>query len=491
MIVDYGTKQAKLTDLIAENQADIALANGLAAGAATLVEAGLGNIWGKGGTIAAIHSANAVYQHHKQQQIGKKQAKIVNLQVEQQAEFTFLDKEINDVKLEAQIKIWFLDLRKYEIQMIDAELILGQELARLAQYYTEIQGKVMRRDRALKDMTRRSFADPTYRIEVLNSALKAEDSFQAAQKWVYLAAKALEYKWPIGNDVSGLNTVTIPAIVRARLTDSSVTTANLLNYMEVLENIDTTYSLSIGTQLYYWNYSLRKDYLGMTFDKQIPGSGQVLSPVMQFQQFLVDLRGQKQNLIDLSGDGIPDHLAIPFSTVRFAIQDDDTGSYILTDSQGNLQQLGVDGRPIFDSRLWDDKIDWIQVNIIGNNVYSDPQLMPIELWYGGSGFIRYSEPVGPPGEEVDFRVIPVPHFTLTPANRGFGWKGYSYLKEGLSAKLVTNPREVPSEVYRTINLREHPVAATDWRILIPLNGTNLENIRDIEIIIVRRARTRQ
>jgi hypothetical protein len=317
---------------------------------------------------------------------------------------------------------------------------------------------------------------------VLNAALKAEDRFQTAQDCVNHTAKALEYKWPV--DPINLNSSVVPGIVQAR------TSSKIKQYMEELESMDTSYTASFGSQLFYWNFSLRKDYLGMTFDKVMPGTGITMTAVEQFQQYLADLRNREENLVDLSEDGTPDHLAIPFSTVKFAIQDDDPGFLTIKDSTGNSQQ--AEGRPIFDARLWDDKIDWIQVNIVGNQVYSNPSLMPIDLWYGGSGFVRYLEPLplGPNGEATDHRVIPVPQCTMTNTSRGFLMKGYPYLKQAFSAKLVTEPREVPTEIYRTINFREHPVAATDWRLLIPLQGTNLQNIRDIEVIIVHRARTR-
>ena len=480
MIIDYGDKQADLTEEINDIQADMKFADGMASAAQSATQ-----ITNPGAAFSTyIQTVNAHFQRQSLKRIGRKQAKIVKLQAEQQAEFVYIESEIIDANSEAQIQQRFLELRGLEIEMLDAEILLEQAFDQLSQYYIQIMGKVMRRDRALHRLTRCSFADPTYRIEVLNSALRAEDNFQLAQKWVYLTAKALEYKWPVGPDLSYLTEVLIPHIISAR------TSETITEDMEYLKGIDDTYTLSHGTQLFYWNYSLRKDYLGMTFEKEIPDSGgQVLSSVQQFQQYLVELRTKQENLIDLSEDGTPDHLAVPFSTVCFAIQDDVPGSIPLPDSEGNPQS--VDGRPIFDPGLWDDKIDWVQVNIVGSNTYTNSELMPIQLRYGGTGFVRYYEPVEAGEEQIDYRVIPMPHYTLTANSRGFGWKAHPYLKQNFSAKLVSNPREVPADTYVNNNFREHPVAATDWKILIPLNGTNFENIRDIEIVIVHRARTRQ
>ena len=137
------------------------------------------------------------------------------------------------------------------------------------------------------------------------------------------------------------------------------------------------------------------------------------------------------------------------------------------------------------------------MNVIGNSVYTpDPQVMEVFLWYGGSGFVRtkhnFTDPEVP-GEELDFLVLPNPAYTFSyiPGGRGFGWDVLPYIKQKMSAKLVTQPRDVPDYVFKNEAFRERPVATTDWRILIPINGTSFDEIRDIEVNILYTARTRQ
>ena len=240
---------------------------------------------------------------------------------------------------------------------------------------------------------------------------------------------------------------------------------------------------------YYWNYSLRKEALGLTFDKP-DGQGHPLTPVAQFQAYLRELRDDPRNILKI--DGNP-YVAIPFSTVKFNLAEN-ADSAALPDSQGNSQW--ADSRPIFQDGLWDSKIDWVQVNVIGNNVYArNPQQMPVFLWYGGSSFVRTQNTytaAAQGGQELDFLVYAnqAYDFTYSPGSRGLGWKAWPYLQTRLTAKLVSNQHEIPDAVFKSEVFRERPVAATDWRLLIPANDVNIENIQDIELNLLYTARTR-
>lgn len=428
----------------------------------------------------AASAANGFIQAEMQRKIGQKQAAITRLQAEQQAQFEYLSQEAESINSAAQIKTWFLELRTLEIDMYDAELRCGQEMKRLAQLYNEIENKVMRRDRALDRLTRRSFADPTYRIEVTNAALKAEDSFRISQIWVWFLAKSLEYKWPVGK--SELGNV-IQEILMARTADK------LKSLVDNMRTYDTTKMSLPAAAYYYWSYSLRKDYLGMTFEKT-DANGNVKSAVEQFQAYLTELRSNTDNIVKVDN---ADYLAMPFSTVKFGIQDDDSGSETLQDSEDMTHQASA--TPIFQTGLWDSKIDWLQVSIEGDRISTDPKKMEVFLWYGGSGFVRTKDNFTDPetGSALDYQVFSNPAYTFSyiPGGRGFGWNVLPYIKQKMTAKLGTANLDIPDFVFKNEAFRERPVAATDWRLLIPVSNTTLENIRDIKVNILYTARTRQ
>ncbi|RLC00937.1 MAG: hypothetical protein DRI57_31700, partial [Deltaproteobacteria bacterium] len=416
--------------------------------------------------------------------MAQKQAAITKLRTQKEAKFEYFNQEEKSINSAAQVKTWFLELRTLEIDMYDAELRYAQEIKRLAQLYNEVENKIMRRERALDRLTRRSFADPTYRIEVTNSALKAEDSFRVAQIWVWFMAKGLEYKWPLGKPDLNL---TFQDILMARTADK------LKSLVDNMRIYDMTQQGNPGASYYYWSYSLRKDYLGMTFEKE-GADGNVKSAAEQFQAYLTDLKSDAANIVNMDNG---DYLSIPFSTVKFDIEDEDTGTESIPDSEGTDRMASA--MPIFKTGLWDSKIDWVQISVEGDRLYTNPEKMEIFLWYGGSGFVRtrdnFKDPnpdsEDGPDSELDFLIFSNPAYTFSYVKRGFGWDVLSYIKQKMTAKLGVQNVDIPDFVFKNEAFRERPVAATDWRLLIPINGTTLENIRDIKVNILYTARTRQ
>jgi hypothetical protein len=484
IIYETGAQIAQLEQEIAAIQANAAISGGMVGGIGSL----LADLFKKresprflGGLFSgAASAANGYIQAEMYRKMGQKQAAITKLQYEQQAKFEYLSQEAEAINSSSQIKTWFLELRTLEIDMYDAELRCGQEMKRLAQLYNEIENKVMRRDRALDRLTRRSFADPTYRIEVTNAALKAEDSFRIAQIWVWFLAKSLEYKWPVGK--SELGSV-IQDILTAR------TAEKLKSLVDNMRTYDTTKMSLPAAAYYYWSYSLRKDHLGMTFEKT-DVNGNVKSAVEQFQAYLAESAADAENIVKVDNN---DYLSIPFSTVKFDIKDDNTGSETLQDSEGKTHQASA--TPIFQTGLWDSKIDWVQVSIEGDRISTDPQQMQVFLWYGGSGFVRtqnsFTDSVT--RSQLDYLVFSNPAYTFSyiPGGRGFGWNVLPYIKQKVTAKLGTTNTDIPDFVFKNEAFRERPVASTDWRLLIPVSGTTLANIRDIKVNILYTARTRQ
>lgn len=475
IIYKIGSKTAQLQKEIADIQAAMELARG----ASAIAGLDFASKWQ--GSAAAIAASSAALAQ-MQREIGKKQAAITKLQTEKEARFEYLNQEAAGIDSAAQIKIMFLELRTLEIDMYDAQIRYTQEINRLAQMYNEIENKVMRRDRALERLTRRSFADPTYRIEATSAALTAEDSFRTAQRWVYFMAKALAYKWPLKESDPNIALI-LQEVLQAR------TAEKLKSLVDQMRNYDTSNQGNPGSSYFYWNYSLRKDYLGMTFDKADMG-GNTLSPFDQFREYLKDLKNMPENIKLVDGK---EYLAIPFSTVTFNIADDSAVTANLPDSEGNNRFASA--TPIFQTGLWDSKIDWVQVSFVGNNIYpANSQSMETFLWYGGSTFVRTRDSFvssSDPEVSLDFIAYSNPAYSFSYQTRGFGWKAMEYIKQKMTAKLVSDPRTIPDAVFKNEAFRERPVAATDWRLLIPVNEVNIENIRDIEINILYTARTKQ
>ena len=487
--IKVGGQTAELTQEIANIQGDMALANGLAQAAAAATGAITINPWqaGRSAAQAAIHTANAFIQREMQQEIGKKQAQMQKIQAQKEADFIKFDEEINEINSLAQIKTWLLDLYTYEIDLIDAKLTLQQETERLAQYVNQIDVILALKERGENRLARKSLADPTYRIEVTRSALYAENMFEKAQFWTYLTVRALEYKWAEDFTRNTQLAPYIGKVVACRMAGDPLKpkTNTLLDILSQLNTWDSGQRFS-GFNHHYWNFSFKKDYLGMTFEKKEPGSEVAKSPEDQFREYLLDLRENSRITLD-NGTVL---VKIPFSTVRFKIEGKDLVNLPVENSYG--QSVSAQGTPVFDARLWNDKIDSVSVDIVGDKVYTpDAQSMPITLEYAGTGFLRTQSNFTIDGKYVDFRAYPMTNveFSLTPTN--FKWTMKDYLKDAFTAKLVTSPRDIPDFVFKSANFRERPVACTSWALYLPLQGTNFENIHDIRIGILHRAFTRQ
>jgi hypothetical protein len=497
MVIRYGNKEAQLTKEIANIRGEMALANGLAQGAATALQSAFTVKWGQGCLAGSVYALNAITQKNLHNKLGKKQAQMVKLNSEKEAQFIYSNQRINDINSQASIKNWFLEFRTLEIDLLDAQIRYGMEINRLAQYYTQIESLIMRRDRSKQRVALKHFADPTFRIEVLNAALEAEKQFQNAQAEVYLTAKSLEYKWPL-KPIQSTFTHIFNEIIRAR------TAKTLIDLMDELSsiNLNCENMSGAGRQAFYWNYSLKKDYLNMNHIIDNP-DGESLCPRKQFQNWLVELKNNPESIVvkdDIKQRYVsilenhneikPKYLAIPFSTVKFNINNG-VGSEVkeIRDSDGN--KAIIPGRPIFDDRLWDDKIDLVYVNVIGNRIYNHSTLMPVILQYGGTSFLRTREVlVTDDGGYYDYITYDSNWETYQADGGVFAWRSNNYRTQAIDAKLTSLPQDIPRDVIETKNFRELPVAATNWRLLIPVDGVNIHNIDDIEIIIIHKARTR-
>ena len=500
MIIQYGNTESKLVDEMAKIQGEMAYANSMTQALATSFQGIFTKNWIGSLGAGAIHSVNANIQRDLNRRLGKKQEQMVQLRTEKEAQFVYLDQNINDINSESSIKTWFLELRTLEIDLIDAQISYGMALNRLSQYYSDIESLVMRRDRAKQRVALKHFADPTFRIEILKSTFESENTFKKAQEEIYLTAKALEYKWPIHPSQSNFKRI-FNNIFKARTAD------DLIEIMDTMDNtnLQSEEQAGAGRQTFYWNFSLRKDYLNMT-EEIITHDGQSISSKKQFQNWLLELKNSPDNIVvydDMKRKWVSivlidnkqtseKYLSIPFSTVKFNINGKIyLESKEMRDSSGQL--ITIPNRPIFDERLWDDKIDLIHVNFVGYNMYSNeqsPTLMPVVLLYGGSSFVRTREVMKTSENQyIDFITYPSNWETHVLEDGSFARRSIEYRPQAMSAKLTTRPQDIPQDVIDTNNFRELPVAATNWRLIIPLESTNFENISDIEIVMLHKART--
>lgn len=498
MINSKGAEVGQLQKQISYIQGDMAFASGMAAAAAAAVNSTQGlNVVTNTLTLGSqsvlnfgIHATNAVIQRELNQQIGRKQKAIARIQTEKEAKFVYFTQSVEANNSAALIQNKFLDIRVLQIDLLNSQIRLGQEVDRLAGFYTKMNMLRSQMNGAQNRLLQKNAIDPIYRIEVTKSAIEADETFKQAQLWSYLMIRALEYKWPLyteGKD-SSINSYKAD-VIKARTAEQLKTKASAMAsfYDDVNESKPTP-------NTYYSSFSLKEDYLG--FDIGSSASEATNKFVNHLQSMISDAN----NIIELSsGDR---YLGIDFSTVKFnsRFNFENQETVTIKNSDESTSTSVAKPEPVFSGELWDNKIVNVQVNIDGNNVYGlDTEQMPTQLWYGGTSFVRTQN-----GECVstlldngtteshllDYRDYSKPAYEFDLRDGSYvTWVAKEFIKAQVTAKLVSKPRNTPDSIFQTNSFRERPVAASGWKILLPLEGLKIQNIRDIEISIISKART--
>lgn len=489
MINEKGDEVGDLQEQIGNIQGDMAFASSMAAAASSASSGGLwSDIKGGSAIAAGAHTINAYIQRDLNRKIGLKQKAITRLQTEKEAQFVYFNQEQAANDSAALIQNKFLDMRVLQIDLINSQIRLAQEINRLAGFYDQID--LLRNQKSLAELrlTQRNFVDPTYRIEVTNAALAAESSFDSLQRWVFLMLKSLEYKWPLtgegkDSEVNSARSDILQARTASQLSD--ILTSKVSRYDDIQ---------SFGQGFYYSSFSLKDDHFGFNIGNSSTEAKNL------FVQQLQDMENDPENnVIELSNG--TRYLGIDFSTVKFNLPNNFVQQITVNvDGEGgSSSEQTAQARPLFDSELWDNKISWVQVNVNGSNVYKhDSQQLPIQLWYGGTGYIRTKEAFcinaedengNPTSVKVDYREYAKPAYEFSLNGGQLSWTAKDYIKQTVNAKLVTSPRNIPDYALQFNAFAERPVASSGWKVLLPLDGLNIANISDIELTVVSKART--
>ncbi|MEM7392297.1 MAG: hypothetical protein AAF492_08095, partial [Verrucomicrobiota bacterium] len=184
--IEYGMKQASLTETIGHIQAGQSFANGIA----EIFE--IENL--NPGKIA-FGAINAAAQGVAEEAKGQLEAQKERLAGIEQARVIALENQAALAESEAAIATWLLEMNTLRVDSQEAALLMRQEVARLVALYEEkadLERRILEVDSSL---SRRFYADPTHRLQSQEDAIDAHHAFDYAQKWVYYQGRALEYKW--------------------------------------------------------------------------------------------------------------------------------------------------------------------------------------------------------------------------------------------------------------------------------------------------------
>ncbi|MCD8534784.1 MAG: hypothetical protein LR011_08350 [Verrucomicrobia bacterium] len=191
VIIDYGNRQAKLTEEIGHLRA---------AQAAAQAYADTFSIEDLNPVGLFFNAVNAGVQTGGEIAISQKEAQKERLAAGEKAQIEGIDSR-------ARVQTLWLGMRTLVIDSQEARILMKQETGRLTQLLrekNELERRVKERD---ANIARRYYADPIHRLNSNYDIVVANLAFNNAHKWLFFMTRALEYKWnvPFSQNHGGVN----------------------------------------------------------------------------------------------------------------------------------------------------------------------------------------------------------------------------------------------------------------------------------------------
>lgn len=497
IIAQYSALQANVDREIGEINAEQTRWNATAQAATTLLEGTnvFGWFTGESWSVyarAGIQLANGMHQADLEEQKGELQAKKTALASEERIRLTEIDTELfkdQETKVIEQ-KINDVVLKHITTQMaaIDVGLAMGQ----LNKLVVERDELLARRGRALANLGEMSFADPSFRLTQLNSMKDAETQLEFLKRWLYLMTRALYYKWALQDDyvirVDGLEPVSIHDIRRLQVVgalNNGITTKEpLADTLSAAEYVQALLAFSDKGPMGFIvspveinrlnsnnsaRYSLREDFLRMVRTANTAAETQRVREAFRKWITSPDRLNEAGNMvIRLDTMGHLENYNLPVDASH--------GSWM------NFALRSYSTKP-----LWNHKISKVGVALKSVGLAFKPGNLNVSgsIEYGGTGYIK-----GDSDALDDFRAYQMRQW------RDLG-KGRLEPVDVRTVDLsipTSAALEGSEDKYMVNNLRERPVAATLWHLVIPssqLANIELENIEDIFVYIYSNAYQRQ
>lgn len=321
-------------------------------------------------------------------------------------------------------------------------------------------------------MATRYFADPVHQLASEANVVEANLRFDRAQRWLFFMARALEYKWniPFSNHSLDGRTWSTDTLFRLR------NAGELEDFYAAMVDFDAL--INRGKTLRYDWFSVRKDFMGLYDTDDLGNPAEYVDPVTGE---IHDAIGMFRVMLDRKtrhvGGG--SEIVLDFNTVRQI-----PGGFFFVGPTFNLDgSISSKGRFL-------NKIDYLQIRLPGNHTLGRSQLAG-NLTYGGTSFIRnfhvgQFDPERPDRLRNEMTAYSTRYWFYDPTEGQQRWKFTDgYTVDAVAMQLTDDPR-VPPTVTKITEFKERSVAATGWRLTIPLVQQNtqvlkLSELNDIEI----------
>jgi hypothetical protein len=467
-VIKYGDQQASLTRTIGHINATQAAMDGLAS---TFSPEKLL----KGAVIFGL--LNTVVQAGGEEAKGQLEARKEELAASERA-------EVEGIESDARVKTLLLGMSTLAVDSLEAGQLLQQEVARLAGLYREkadLEARIAERSASIAS---RYFADPIHRVTAESGQITASLGFADAQRWLFFMARALEYKWntPFANfqHPPGGRVWSDASLFKLRNADELDAFFDAMLAFDGLINRGKTYRFD-------W-FSVREDFMGLKQTNELgqlamytdPQTGRSLDAISLFRTNLL------RTLRAVQGG---QEIVLEFNTVRQI-----PGGFFFVGPTFDLN-----GNVINKGRFLD-KIDYLQIRLPGSHSLGRPQLAG-NLTYGGTSFIRnfnvgHFDPLRPDRLIDELTAYSTRYWFYDPTASQMRWRFNEGLTiDSVEMQLTADPR-IPPTVTQIEEFKERSVAATGWKLTIPLVQQNVQVMRinelnDVEIYLHHYSAQRQ
>ena len=361
---------------------------------------------------------------------------------------------------------------------------LQQELVRIAQKQADDSASV-----------RSSYyADPIHYIRSENSLMLADSAFANAQRWVFYAQRALEYKWE----------------EKFASTESSGQGIRTFDSGTIFKLCNATELNDLLTQLVNWNNVRMSQDSRVLHTSFISALNDILAPNPNVANATPTNRVDTGFRVDLKTGELVSQLELFHRLLTRGM--DASGNLNIDFDTTHLDNLQADffvgpnytSSPIAPGE-WRDKIIYLKFNIVATDGTPIPQNVAGSISYGGQTFFRTRIPPCPnrsvnlPAGSADgLTPTEVPGEFVTAPFQLFYSKNYNNLflsrdtqnqsvtvaYTGATAKSPTGG-EILGNTYQNNSFNQRSVAATRWRLTLfaPPTGWDVTKFKDIEIIV--------
>lgn len=520
---------ANARSAVAQNTADGAIAVGG-------LDADLGSIAG-GIAITYATVINGLIQNTEAKNAVRAEQNIDKVAIQYQTSLALADQALSVQQSLLAVGVLQREVLATELQLKSNFSAYAQAVADRAALIREVARVEENFQAKRKDLASAYYADPIHFQRAEGALLSADAAFRRAQKWVFMTARALEYKWQerfvytnaqlgladsIGSIFKARNALELKRIVQgmqffnADRNTSPGTLRNDTATISLLNDVLTPNPADID--LDFGSFPLD---LGVRVE---PSNGKVVPKTQRFQNILDELRvsgrpgGGFNPAIRISIDSTQIEKGQLFAGPTYTFAEDDPTR--LTDIK---------------SGLYRDKIDWLAVHFVfkegavvkSNAVPAIPGNNGIDgsMTYGGNTFFRKRVPPYPDRSPVqiknasdatipstenssqqitrvdlpgEFDINPFRYFQNTdPKTRifeTFDQKDATSLEFIFSSQSAETPaveqKITLTNGFQIRDFKELSVATTRLILNIDANQFRIEDLLDIEIVVQHRAYTR-